>query len=80
MDFDVVLTTYSVLEYTYRKVVNEHKVACKYCGRKLLPRSLIWHNKYFCGERIIKYINYDLLQFLRSGFYENCKTIKEGKV
>ena len=46
---DVVLTTYPVLEYEYRKIQNEHKVPCEYCGKKLLPRSLVWHNKYFCG-------------------------------
>ena len=45
--YDVVLTTYPVLEYEYRSVVNLSKCACKYCGKKMLPRSLVWHNKYF---------------------------------
>lgn len=46
---DVVLTTFPVLEMVYRKVCDQHKVSCQYCSRKLLPRSLVWHNKYFCG-------------------------------
>ena len=49
MEHDVILTTYNVLEYEYRKIVNNAKVACEYCSKRLLPRSLQWHNKYFCG-------------------------------
>ena len=54
MEHDVVLTTYPVIEYEYRKIVNKHKVACQYCGKKLLPRSLVWHNKYFCGPDAVR--------------------------
>ena len=39
---DVVLTTYAVVEYDYRRIVDEHKVPCQYCGKRLLPRSLVW--------------------------------------
>ena len=39
---DVVLTTYAVVEYDYRRIVDAHKVPCQYCGKRLLPRSLVW--------------------------------------
>ena len=54
LEADVVLTTYPVLEYEYRKIVDINKVPCKYCGKKLLPRSLVWHNKYFCGPDAVR--------------------------
>ena len=47
--YDVVLTTYQVMEQEYRKVVLKAKVRCKFCDRMFLPRSLIPHLKYFCG-------------------------------
>eukprot|EP01064_Diplonema_japonicum_P014608 TRINITY_DN2228_c2_g1_i2.p1 TRINITY_DN2228_c2_g1~~TRINITY_DN2228_c2_g1_i2.p1 ORF type:complete len:1350 (+),score=403.07 TRINITY_DN2228_c2_g1_i2:35-4084(+) len=47
----VVLTTFSKLEAEYRKILNEAKVSCKYCQRKLLPASLKLHLKYFCGPK-----------------------------
>ena len=47
--YDVVLTTYQVMEQEYRKVLQKAKVQCKFCGRMFLPRSLIPHLKYFCG-------------------------------
>jgi len=49
MKTDIVLTSYPILEYEYRQCVDRLKVACKYCGKKLLPRKLILHNQYFCG-------------------------------
>mmetsp|Transcript_9849 Transcript_9849/g.24246 ORF Transcript_9849/g.24246 Transcript_9849/m.24246 type:complete len:1443 (-) Transcript_9849:103-4431(-) len=49
MRFDVVLTTYTVLEYEFRRILNQHKVTCKYCGRQFLPRTLKSHLHYFCG-------------------------------
>lgn len=54
MEADVVLTTYPVLEYEYRKIVDMNKVPCTHCGKKLLPRSLVWHNKYFCGPDAVR--------------------------
>lgn len=30
-------------------VVHDGQVVCQYCGKKLLPRSMVWHHKYFCG-------------------------------
>ncbi|GBG24158.1 DNA repair protein RAD16 [Hondaea fermentalgiana] len=46
---DVILTSYPILEYEYRKCVDRCKVECKYCQRRFLPRKLIVHNQYFCG-------------------------------
>ncbi|EGZ04828.1 hypothetical protein PHYSODRAFT_566639 [Phytophthora sojae] len=47
--YDIVLTTYSIIESEIRKTLGWSKVACKYCGKKYLPDKLISHNKYFCG-------------------------------
>ena len=49
LKYDVVLTTYAVLEYDYRRQVNKQKVSCEYCNKLYLPRKLILHNQYFCG-------------------------------
>ena len=51
---DVVLTTYQVVEGEWRKVINRAMVECGYCGKKLLPRSLIVHQKYFCGPDAVR--------------------------
>ena len=29
-------------------------VECEYCGKKLLPRSLVVHQKYFCGPDAVR--------------------------
>jgi len=49
LQYDVVLTTYSILEYEFRRILNQHRVTCKYCKRKFLPRTLRSHLHYFCG-------------------------------
>ena len=48
--FDVVLTTYPVIEMQYRKIVDRLRVPCNFCGRRFLPRTLVNHQKYFCGD------------------------------
>ncbi|GFE53462.1 DNA repair protein [Babesia ovis] len=48
-NYDVVLTTYSIVETEFRKVQNKNKVTCQYCGRMYLQKTLILHQKYFCG-------------------------------
>ncbi|CAD7964113.1 unnamed protein product [Amoebophrya sp. A25] len=45
----VVITTYQTMEYDYRQIVNEHKIACEYCGKRFLPEKLAFHQTYFCG-------------------------------
>ncbi|GLE00708.1 hypothetical protein PINS_up009496 [Pythium insidiosum] len=47
--YDVVLTTYSIIESEVRATLGAMKVSCKYCKRKFLPERLVLHNKYFCG-------------------------------
>jgi DNA repair protein RAD16 len=51
---DVVLTTYPVVEGEWRKCVNRAMVPCRWCGKKLLPRSLVTHLKYFCGPDAVR--------------------------
>ena len=46
--FDVVLTSYPTLEHEYRRVLDEQKVTCGYCAKRMLPR-LVVHLRYFCG-------------------------------
>ena len=48
-DVDVVITTYPVLEYEYRKEFDRCKVRCAFCDKTMLPRKLELHYKYFCG-------------------------------
>jgi DNA repair protein RAD16 len=52
--FDVVLTTYPVVEGEWRKVINKTMVECQYCNKKLLPRSLVPHQMYFCGPDAVR--------------------------
>ena len=51
---DVVLTTYPVIEAEWRKIINRHLVACQWCGKKYLPRSMVTHLKYFCGPDAVR--------------------------
>lgn len=48
--YDVVLTTYQVLEQDFRKMVSPNKVCCPNCGGKFKIDKLRVHLKYFCGE------------------------------
>lgn len=48
--YDVVLTTYQVLEQDFRKMVSPNKVACPNCGGKFKINKLRIHLKYFCGD------------------------------
>ena len=48
--YDVVLTTYQVLEADFRKMTSPNKVACPNCGGKFKVDKLPIHLKYFCGE------------------------------
>ena len=48
--YDIILTTYQVLEQDYRKMVSPNKVTCPNCGHKYKIDKLKVHLKYFCGE------------------------------
>lgn len=60
--YDIVLTTYSIVESEIRKTLGWSKVACKYCGKKYLPDKLVSHNKYFCGPNAKKTVLQDKQQ------------------
>ncbi|EWM25491.1 snf2 super family [Nannochloropsis gaditana] len=47
---DVVLTTYSIVEAEYRKMMSPEKVKCEDCGKRFYPDKLRLHKRYFCGE------------------------------
>lgn len=47
--YDIVVTTYPVLEREWRSVAEQLKHPCKYCGKKYMPKALEVHNTYFCG-------------------------------
>lgn len=49
MRFDVIMTSYNVIEWEYRKCLNKYKKKCPYCSKLYLPRALISHTIYFCG-------------------------------
>ncbi len=48
--YDVVITTYPIVEAEYRKIAIHEKVACPDCGKHLHPEKLPFHRRYFCGE------------------------------
>ncbi len=48
--YDVVITTYPIVEAEYRKIALQDKVTCPDCGKHLHPEKLPFHRKYFCGE------------------------------
>lgn len=48
--YDVVLTTYQVLEQDFRKMMSPNKVKCPNCGNRFKIEKLRIHLKYFCGE------------------------------
>jgi DNA repair protein RAD16 len=52
--YDIVITTYSILETEIRQSLMAKKIACQFCKKKFLPEKLIFHNKYFCGPNAQK--------------------------
>ena len=48
--YDVVITTYQVLEVDFRKMVSPNKVKCPNCNKAFKIDKLGVHLKYFCGE------------------------------
>ncbi|RNF01218.1 putative DNA repair protein [Trypanosoma conorhini] len=68
---DVVLTTYPMVEHSWRAVVNKNKVPCPYCEQLFLPRQLVVHNRYFCGPKAKK----TLKQRKREKGHEDAKAL-----
>lgn len=48
--YDVIITSYKILEIEYRKATAGTKVICRICGKKFYPEKLRVHRKFFCGE------------------------------
>ncbi|KAA0169554.1 hypothetical protein FNF28_01998 [Cafeteria roenbergensis] len=46
---DVVITSYSIVEAEFRRMIAPSKVRCDYCGKLFMPEKLRFHLKYFCG-------------------------------
>jgi len=49
--YDIVLTTYQVIEADFRKMSSPNKVKCPNCGQKYKSDRLELHLKYFCGGK-----------------------------
>ncbi|CRH02926.1 DNA repair protein rhp16, putative [Plasmodium relictum] len=54
LKYDIVITSYAMVEVHFRKIINKYKISCEYCGRLFLPRTLILHKKYFCGPGAVR--------------------------
>ncbi|RYG46838.1 hypothetical protein EON67_09130, partial [archaeon] len=52
--YDIVLTTYSILEAEFRKMTSPFKEACPYCAKLFMPEKLRIHWRYFCGPDAMK--------------------------
>ncbi|XP_024518292.1 DNA repair protein RAD16 [Selaginella moellendorffii] len=50
---DVVLTTYSIIEHDYRKILPD-KLRCKWCQKAYSAQGLAKHYKYHCGPEAKK--------------------------
>ena len=80
LKYDVVLTTYAVLEYDYRRQVNKQKVSCQYCNKLYLPRKLVLHNQYFCGPNSMRTAKQQKTERSRKSALEKAKvTLKITK-
>ncbi|RNF02954.1 putative DNA repair protein [Trypanosoma rangeli] len=82
---DVVLTTYPMVEQSWRAVINKTKVHCPYCEQLFLPRQLVVHNRYFCGPKAKKTARqrkrekgHDDVHVLPNRGVQSKETIKKG--
>lgn len=49
LEYDFVITTYSIVESEYRKHMMPPKEKCPYCGKLFHQKRLSIHLRYFCG-------------------------------
>ncbi|XP_027343348.1 DNA repair protein RAD16-like [Abrus precatorius] len=54
LDYDFVITTYSVVESGYRRHMMPPKERCPYCRKLFLQRKLLYHQNYFCGPHAVR--------------------------
>ncbi|KAJ1468308.1 SNF2 family N-terminal domain-containing protein, partial [Baffinella frigidus] len=47
--YDVVLTTYSIVQSEFSAKLRDAKISCKYCGKKYLLPQMKIHHKFWCG-------------------------------
>eukprot|EP00249_Psilotum_nudum_P024950 c29330_g1_i2 orf=639-3632(-) len=48
-EYDIVLTTYAIVEHEHRVNVRPAKEACKWCGKLYYPDKMALHLRFFCG-------------------------------
>lgn len=53
-EFDVVLTTYAIVQTEYSAKFREAKETCPYCKKKYFPPQMAIHHKFFCGPNAKK--------------------------
>ncbi|GLJ40484.1 hypothetical protein SUGI_0834590 [Cryptomeria japonica] len=53
-DYDVILTTYNIVETEHRKKMMPGKERCQWCCRLFYPERLGIHQRYFCGPSAVK--------------------------
>ncbi|XWS69857.1 hypothetical protein CRYUN_Cryun04dG0214100 [Craigia yunnanensis] len=54
LEYDFVITTYSIVEAEYRKYMMPPKEKCPYCGKSFHEKKLSVHLKYYCGPDAVK--------------------------
>lgn len=54
MSYDVILTTYSVVEAEWRKTIAPTRSTCPYCSRVFQPHKLTAHLRWYCGPNAKK--------------------------
>ena len=54
LKYDVVITSYKILEIEYRKATAGTKVKCRICSKNFYPEKLRIHRKYFCGINAVR--------------------------
>lgn len=54
LEYDFVITTYSIIEADYRKHMMPAKQKCLYCGKLFYEKKLSIHLKYFCGPDAVR--------------------------
>eukprot|EP01018_Ginkgo_biloba_P009937 Gb_29852 [translate_table: standard] len=52
--YDIVLTTYSIVESEHRKNLMPGKERCQWCNRLFYPDRLTVHLRYFCGPTAVR--------------------------
>ncbi|KAH9308577.1 hypothetical protein KI387_036488 [Taxus chinensis] len=76
-EYDVVLTTYNIVESEYRKKMMPGKEKCQWCHRLFYPDRLAVHQRYFCGPTAVKSEKQSKQVKKKEKHIFNCKTYKK---